>query len=92
MSNKTKEKIDALCKELAERKELHAPKFFALARASKWGKRLTSDELIEGYNASLGYLFARGELSWQEVKDARDVPEIESLPEVMKSEQKGGTV
>lgn len=74
MTQKTKDAIDSLILKLKESQQLTAANFFANVRAEAWGgKKVTSAVLVESYNEALGRLFGRGQITWQEVKAARQV-------------------
>lgn len=71
--NKTqKRKTEELILKLKKEKTLTAASFFIEARRT-WGKALSTEALVIGFNEGLGRLFGRGELSFEEVQAAQKV-------------------
>lgn len=54
--------------------KLTGPVFFVRARAERWGKSPSSDELVDGYNYCLGILVGTGRLTIEEARKAMEVP------------------
>lgn len=70
MTKATKTKIEKLILELRDKKQLTPVNFFIQARQTTWGKKLTSDDLVNGYNERLGALFGRNQLTFEQVNAA----------------------
>ena len=68
MNAKQKTQIEKLIADLKSNGYLTATGFFRAARSTTWGA--ASKTLVEDYNESLGRMFGRGQLSFDEVNRA----------------------
>ena len=73
MKAKLKRQMEDLVLELNKKGDLGARQFFIAARNCEWGKTITSDQMVDGYNETLGRLFGKGLLSGEQVKRAMKV-------------------